>query len=112
MFLLHLFPDNFDINTLCPRKKTLIFQAESIIAQLRSEIQELTNQNSQLNMDCLALSDQTRVEREAHQGYMNQLKMQLATFQKDLEQKNQLLQQEEVSYCGITKYRFFHKVKS
>lgn len=77
-------------------------ETEAILAQLRNQIQDLTNQNQQLNVDLHAISEQTMAEKEDHQNYIAQLKQQLATyqqdlnnFQKDLEQKNEFARQQE-----------------
>lgn len=78
-------------------------EGEAIIAQLRTDIQELTNQNSQLSMDLHALNEQSIAEKEGQQAYINKLTMQLGSFQgeiaavqKELEQKIELLRQQEV----------------
>lgn len=77
-------------------------EADAIIAQLRNEIQELTNQNNQISVDLHALREQSIADADGHQNYIGQLKQQIATyqqdlvkFQKDLEQSNEFARQQE-----------------
>lgn len=69
--------------------------ADAIIAQLRNEIQELTNQNNQITVDLHALREQSIADTDGHQNYIGQLKQQIATYQKDLEQSNEFARQQE-----------------
>lgn len=66
------------------------------MTQLRAELQELSGRNNQLTLELHALSDQTMAEKEGQQGYITQLQIQLNTFQKDLEQKNDIINKQEV----------------
>lgn len=73
-------------------------EADALIAQLRSDIQELTNQNNQLSVDLHA----SLTDSEGHQNYIAQLKQQIATYQqdlgkyqKDLEQSGDFVRQQE-----------------
>lgn len=77
-------------------------EADAVIAQLRNEIQELTNQNSQFGVDLHNLREQSLADTEGHQNYIAQLKQQIASyqqdlnkFQKDLEQSNDFARQQE-----------------
>lgn len=95
-------------------------ETDGIIAQLRNEIQELKNQHNQLGMDLHALGEQNMAEKEGHQNFIAQLKHQLAAvkndaaaFQQELEQKNDLLRQQEVSNCFLScnVIRFMYKIR-
>lgn len=73
-------------------------EADAVVAQLRTDLQELTSQNNQLSVDL----HQSRAENDGHQNYIAQLKQQIATYQqdlgklqKDLEQSSEFARQQE-----------------